>query len=133
MKMAKYNVIIPAGMRPYPENHEISAAILLAKHFEADVLFIERIANSKSADVSIKGLIWEIKSPIGKGKHNIQHALKYALKQSGYIVFDARRSRIHAARIKSELQRQYAFTPSMKRLLLIQKTGEIIEFSKQNC
>lgn len=129
-KENKYNVVIPVGMNPYPEDHEISAAGILAIHFSTDVVFVERQIVSKSADVMIGDTSWEIKSPTGKGKNNIQHTLKKALKQSDCIVFDARRSKVHIARIESELQRQFKLSSSMKRLLLIRKTGEAVEFTK---
>ena len=126
--MAKYNVVIPSDMKPYPEPHEISAAAILAAHFKTDVHFIRRIVNAKSADVLISGIIFEIKSPTGKGKRNIQHTLSDALKQSNNIVFDARRSKLHMKKITSELQRQYQMTASMQRLLLIRKDRVVVEF-----
>jgi len=128
--MADYNVIIPADMKPKPEPHELSAATILAGFFEADVLFLRRIVNSKSADVLIRGTIWEIKSPTGKGKRNIQHTLSAAMKQSKCIVFDARRSKIHMAKITSELQRQFRLTASMERLLLIKKDKTVVEITR---
>jgi len=120
--MAKYNVIVPSDIKPYPEPHEISAAAILAEYFKTDVLFIRRIVNAKSADVLINGIVYEIKSPTGKGKRNIQHTLSDALKQSKNIVFDARRSKLHMNKITSELHRQYQMTASLQRLLLIRKT-----------
>ena len=124
--MPKYNVIIPSDIKPYPEAHEISAAAILAEHFKVDVEFVRRIINAKSADVLISGVIWEIKSPTGKGKRNIQHTLSDALKQSKCIVFDARRSKIHMRKIINELQRQFNLTASMKRLLLIRKDKTVV-------
>ena len=128
--MPKYNVIIPSDIKPYPEPHEISAAAILAEHFKADTTFIRRIVNAKSADALILGTIWEIKSPTGKGKRNIQHTLSDAMKQSKCIVFDARCSKIHMRKITSELQRQFKLTASMERLLLIRKDKTVVEFSR---
>ncbi|MDR2672763.1 MAG: hypothetical protein LBC35_05675 [Coriobacteriales bacterium] len=125
--MEKFKVIISTDTSPYPWPHEISAAVILAEYFQADVEFQKRIINSKSADVLIKGTAWEIKSPTGKGKRNIQHTLGAALKQSRCIVFDARRSKIHINRIMSELQRQFAMTASIERLILIRKDKTIVE------
>ncbi|MDR1184360.1 MAG: hypothetical protein LBK67_06140 [Coriobacteriales bacterium] len=125
--MSKYKVIIPTDIKPYPWPHEISAAVILAEYFQADVEFLKRIENAKSADVLIKGIIFEIKSPTGKGKRNIQHTLTAALKQSKCIVFDARRSRIHMNKVVGELQRQFKMTPSINRLLLIRKDKIVIE------
>lgn len=78
--MPKYNVIIPTDIKPSPWPHEISAAVILSEYYQADVMFLKRIVNAKSADVLIKGRYWEIKSPTGKGKRNVQHTLSAALK-----------------------------------------------------
>jgi hypothetical protein len=83
--------------------------------------------NSKSPDVLINGIIWEIKSPTGKGKRNIQHTLQAAIKQSRCIVFDARRSKIHVNKIVGELQRQLGLSASIERLLLIRKDKIVVE------
>ena len=123
--MTQFNLIIPADVNPWP--HELSAAVILSEYFQADVRFLSRIVNSKSPDVLIKGIIWEIKSPTGKGKRNIQHTLQAAIKQSRYIVFDARRSKIHISRIAGELQRQLRLSASIERLLLIRKDKIVIE------
>ncbi|MDR1014069.1 MAG: hypothetical protein LBL86_03710 [Coriobacteriales bacterium] len=128
--MDNYRVIIPTDISPYPWPHEVSAAVILAEHFQADVEFLKRIVNSRSADVLIKSTIWEIKSPTGKGKRNIQHTLSAALKQSRCIVFDARRSKIHIDRIAGELQKQLAMTASIERLILIRKDKTALELSR---
>ncbi|MCL2095114.1 hypothetical protein FWH13_03265 [Candidatus Saccharibacteria bacterium] len=58
-------VIIPPDLDQYPEPHEISAAKILAAHFETQVIFLKRNLNykQKSPDVRFLGLNWEIKSP----------------------------------------------------------------------
>lgn len=99
--MAKYRVIIPVGMKPSPASYEIGAAELLAKFFKADVEFILR-ANLKTPDFKINGIMWELKSPTGSGRNNIERQLQTGLKQSPNIIFDARRSKVHIAKIRSE-------------------------------
>ena len=73
---------------------------------------------------------WELKSPKGKGKNNIERQLQTGLKQSKNIIFDARRSKIHIVRIRSELTRQFKLTKSMKRLILIEKSKNVVELSR---
>ena len=127
--MPKYQVIVPSNISPYPEKFEVSAAAILSEHFKCDVEFIRR-SNIRTADVIIGNVIWEIKSPTGSGKRNIQHQFYRALKQSQNIVIDARRSKLHITKIIRELQRQYLMTKNIKRLLLITKTGKVIDFAK---
>jgi len=106
--MAKYKVIIPVGLKPFPARYELSAASLLASHFKADVEFIPR-SNYKTPDFLIEGVVWELKSPTGKGKHNIEHQMKAGIKQSGNIIFDARRSKIHISKIRTNRKNRGGF------------------------
>ena len=65
-------IIMPPGMKPRPEDHEIYVAGVLAVYFKADVEFIPR-SNQRTPDFLIQGKVWELKSPTGTGKNNIQH------------------------------------------------------------
>lgn len=127
--MAKYKVIIPVGLRPSPSSYELSAAELLAGYFKTDVEFVLR-SNHKTPDFLIDGMEWELKSPTGDGKYNIQHQIKSAAKQSSNVVIDVRRSKMHMTKIRSEVQKQFEFTKPIKRLLLIDKTMLVVELSK---
>jgi predicted ABC-class ATPase len=124
--MAKYKVIIPIGLRPSPARYEISAAELLALYFKSDVEFVAR-SNQKTPDFLVNGYTWELKSPTGRSKHNIERQMKAGVKQSGNIILDARRSKIHISRIRSELHNQLKHRKAIKRLLLICKDKQIIE------
>jgi len=127
--MAKYKVIIPVGLKPFPARYEISAADLLANYFNSDVEFIPR-SNQKTPDFLIKGITWELKSPTGKGKNNIERQLQSGLKQSQNIIFDSRRSKIHITKIRNELNRQFGLSKSMRKLLLIEKNKNIVELTR---
>lgn len=128
-RSASGKIIIPVGMKPRPRPHEIEAAEILVKHFRTDVEFIPT-ANSSTPDFLIDGVVWELKSPQGKGKNNIQRQLKYASKQAQNIVLSAQRSKLHINRIKGELTIQFKKTRSLKRLLLIDKSGKVIEITR---
>jgi len=127
--MATHLVIIPVNLKPSPARYEITAAGLLARHFRANVEFIPR-SNYQTPDFIINGVRWELKSPTGTGKNNIERQLRAGLKQSKNIIFDARRSKIHIVRIKRELHRQFQLTKSIQRLVLIDKQKNVIELSK---
>ncbi len=122
-------MIIPASLSPYPEKHEVSAAALLTDFFRMNVEFIVR-SSQKTPDFRIGRTEWELKSPTGSGKRNIQHQFSKALKQSKNIVFDARRSKIHIAKIENELSYQFKMAPSIKRLVIIDKRGCVFELTK---
>jgi len=125
----KTRVILPTDSSSQPADHEISAAYILKDYFKTDVVFIDR-QRHKTPDVEIKNIRWEIKSPTGGGKRNIQHQILNARKQSNNIVLDARRAKMRSERIMSELNRWYSLSPWLKRLILITKSGKVIEFKR---
>jgi hypothetical protein len=127
--MATYHVIIPIGLKPSPNRYEITAAELLASYFKTDVEFIPR-SNYQTPDFKINNDDWELKSPTGTGKNNVERQLQSALKQSQNIVFDARRSKIHITTIRSELNRQFQLAKSIKRLILIDKNKNVVELAR---
>ena len=124
-----YQVHIPVNISPQPEKHEITAARLLAEHFNADIHFVVRTIH-KTADFKIKNTYWELKSPTGNGKRTIQHALQSALLQSQNIIMDARQSKMHINKFQHEVEWQFAQTKKIKRLILITKTSGIIELKR---
>ena len=123
--MRQYTVVIPATISPYPERFEVSAATILCRHFKRDVRFITR-ATSRTPDVIIGNIRWEIKSPTGGGKRTIQHQIHRALSQSNNIVFDARRTKLPITKIRKDLRSYARDTPAIKRLLLIEKDETVV-------
>jgi hypothetical protein len=117
---AKYHVIISTNLKPAPATYEITAVTLLAEHFKSDVEFVLR-SNRKTPDFLINGVEWELKSPTGDGKYNVQHQIKAAAKQSANVVFDARRSKMHMTKIRNEVELNFGYTKPIKRLILIDK------------
>ena len=73
-------VIIPASHPNPPEPHEVSAAIVLARHYQTTVEFLMPIDDyrRKTADIAMLGLEWEIKSPTGSSKYTIQKQFRRA-------------------------------------------------------
>lgn len=124
--MKKYNIIIPENVYPKPTLREISAAYILAEYFKADIKFIPR-SNQKTPDFLIKNLHWELKTPTGTGKYNIQHLLHAAVQQSKNVIVDARFSKMHIVRIRNELKYHTSVTTKgVKNLLLITKDKKVV-------
>ena len=129
MSKSNYSVIIPKELHPKPSNREMTAAYILINFFNSDIKFVIR-SDNKTPDFLIKGKYWELKSPTGNGKYNLQHALRNAARQSENIIIDARSSKIHINRIKNELNYQFKRSKNIKRLLLIDKQKNIVEISR---
>lgn len=126
MPESEYSVIIPKDVFPKPDKKEMSAAYLLLEYFKTDIRFIPR-NNCKTPDLLINRVEWELKAPTGSGKRNLQHTVSRAIKQSSYIVIDARFSKIHISKIKSHLSAEIKKNKQIKRLLLINKQKNVVE------
>jgi hypothetical protein len=87
-------------------------------------------SNRKTPVFLINGVEWELKSPTGDGRYNVQHQIKAAAKQSSSVVFDARRSKMRMTRIRNELERHFGYTKPIRRLILIDKNKAIVELTK---
>lgn len=120
----KYQVVISSEIFPLPEKHELSAAQIIATHLKTDAKFIMR-SDRKSPDIKVGNIFWEIKSPTGIGKRNIERQLQMAMKQSCNVILDSRRSKIHISKIRARLNYQANKTRGLKRLLLIDKLGKV--------
>lgn len=124
-KQSKYSIVIPVGMKPRPKIHEETAAEILANYFKSDVCFVEA-ALQGTPDVSIKGVKWEIKSPIGASANNIQKNMREASAQSYNIVIDLRRSKLHQTRALGYIKQFTERYKRLKRVLVITKSRQIL-------
>lgn len=127
MRKKKCSVIIPSAVYPKPSHREIEAAYILLNYFQADIEFVPR-AGHNTPDFLIKGEYWELKTPTGTGKYNVQHALKSASRQAENIIIDARYSKQHIAKIKNEICYELKEVQKIKKILLIDKKKNILAF-----
>lgn len=112
-------------MKPRPKIHEETAGDILASHFKNDVYFIES-TNQSTPDIIIDCIKWEIKSPIGNSKNNIQKNMREASWQSGNIVIDLRRSKLHQTRALGYINQFVERSRKIKRVLVITKQGKVL-------
>lgn len=124
-KQSKHNIIIPVGMKPRPKIHEETAADMLANHFKSDVYFIETGSHG-TPDISIQGMEWELKSPIGSSKNNIRKNMREAGTQSVNVIIDLRRSKLHQTRALGYIHEYMATSKKLKRVVVITKSKRIL-------
>ena len=125
-------VIIPTSHPNPPEPHEIDAAWVLARHFRCTVEFLIPVDDykRKSADIVMLGVEWEIKSPHGASKSTIGNQFQYASKQARNLILDTRRTKLDYAIIENRVLVEIKKRPAIKRVLLINKSGVVIEMSR---
>jgi len=123
-------VIIPVNHPNPPEQHEIDAAIVLARHYRCNVEFLIPIDDykRKTADVIMFGVEWEMKSPTGKSKYNIQDQFRRASKKAKNIVIDARRTKLRDELIEKAIVFELKKRPYLNKVILINKNEKVLEF-----
>ena len=122
--------IIPFGV--FVEQHELDVAKVLNK-IGKDVEFIlpSRVKFSRTPDIKMDGLLWEIKSPKGSSSRTIENNLRCALKQSKNIIIDLRRIKIDETRAISQIMKQFKFSKLINRIILIKQNKEILDINRQ--
>lgn len=134
LSMEKYEgkkgIVDISNLNTPPEKHELMTANYFAD-LGMDVVFIRasNIPGVYRPDIMMDGTEWEIKSPEGKGKRTIEKIYHKAAMQSKNIIFDLRRCRIPESTCLTQLEREFK-DKLTKRLLVIKKNGELVEFSK---
>jgi len=122
-------VVLPADAPMLPEQHEIEAAWILARHFSTVVEFLRPVRGFeiKTADLVMNGVIWELKTPTGGSRTTVSNQFKRASKQSSHVVFDARRIHLSEEEALHQIHREMKKRKAIKSVLFIGKDGGIID------
>lgn len=85
---------------------------------------------TKSPDILMGGVKWELKSPRTDKLSAIERNLKRATKQSENIIIDARRlHKIHDATVQRFLVQKFKQQKTISRLLFVNRKRQIIDIS----
>ena len=124
--MMNYRIYLPGGVDRPPSAVELSAATILADHFKMDVHFEARHGNLKTADFRIGGVLWELKSPLGRGKRTIQNNIRKANQQCANIVVDLRFCKINEEQAIQRVRYEVLRMTSIKKVLVITKDIRVL-------
>lgn len=122
----KYKLIIDIAITDSPKDHEFTAAIILAEYFKSDVIFV-RPANFRTPDFDIKGVKWELKSPMGSSTRTIENNMRTARKQSKNLIIDLSRIKLHQRRALSRINFFLSKPNQFNKVLVITKAKKVIE------
>lgn len=127
MEKKRGQIIIEHGANPKP--HEIRTAQSIAATGRTITLVAKcEIDGVRTADALIDGVPWEMKAPESGNMSAIQKNIRKAIKQSRCVIFDARRMKsVPGYAIEREVRKQASEFKSLKRLLFVNKLGEVIE------
>ncbi len=126
MNNSRGKVIVPANANPWPHEQRVAKILALAGHA---VEFIPE-SNTKTADILLDGVEFEVKSPKSANANSLEHILKKAVKQSCNIIIDTSRMKnIRDDNTRRFLVNQARLRKQIKKLIMITKQGQIIDVS----
>ncbi|MDR2192451.1 MAG: hypothetical protein LBO62_06205 [Endomicrobium sp.] len=128
--MAKFGKTVICG-GAYPEKHELETSWFL-NSYGKDIEFLAPVRSKgiRTPDITMDGVFWEIKCPIGHGRRTLDRLLKNAMRQSKNIIFDLRRTSISDAQCLSKLKKEFKRRTNIKRFLVITKRQEMVDMKK---
>ena len=103
---------------------------LINEGYDIELIPPSQIKGLPMPDIMMSGVPWEIKSPNGKGKNTLKHILQKAKHQSDSIIIDLRRNQIDEDQAIAELVHHYQLSKRIRRMKIIKKSGEILDFTK---
>ena len=131
-----------ANQRSYcHQDRLITNGTILERHEMATINFLLRLGKnielikpslkpfSRNADLIMDQLVWEMKSPTGRGKYIIRDTLRTVARQSPNIILDLRRSKLHKVKALRDAKKYFLHNPQAQHLLVI-IDNQIIDYTK---
>ena len=125
----KTGKIIPNGVKL--ETHEYNTVLFfttLGKTVE--LIPPSNVPHTRRPDFIMNGIEWEMKSPKGQTRSNLEHAFQAAVKQSVNIVFDLRRMQMPSDKAVTITKQLFGYSKNAKRLTIITKDGELLDLAQ---
>ena len=127
--MAKKQGQIIIDYGAHPRSHEVrTAKSLAAAGYSVRFVAKSEIDGERTADVVMDGVAWEMKAPDSNSKKAIERNMHKGLRQSCNLIIDSRRMRdIPGSAIEREVRALAPKLRSLKRLIFVNRLGEVIE------
>jgi hypothetical protein len=116
-----------------PDEDEMRVAMALANKLDWNILFLSPnpYGGRHTPDIEVNGSArWEIKTLRQNGKYTVQHAYTAALRQSNNVIFNLHKLKIPEGSAISKIKNYFFASNKTKRLKIITKSGDILDFSK---
>ena len=126
---SKSGTIIPNGVVLKPHEHA-TVVFLTELGYNVELIPTSKIKGIHTPDIRIKGLEWEIKTPLGEGRQLMKNTIQKALRQSPNVIIDLRKTKRHQTKCLRELRREFEESKNLRRLLIITKSNNVIDLKK---
>lgn len=112
-----------------PDEKELKTARYFS-NIGKEITFIcpSSIPGLRRPDFIMDGIEWEVKCPEGSSKRTIENNIVSAMGQSSYIIIDLRKVKLPEQYCLSQIKINYKIRPRIKRILVITKNLNLIEF-----
>ncbi len=104
---------------------------LLSQNLNVELIPLTHKEGERTADIRIQKIVWEMKAPRGSGRWTIKNIVQKASHQSENMIIDLFRIKIYEPRCLSELQRYFKKSKRIKRMKVVTKSKNIIDFNKK--
>ena len=105
--------------------HELNVATILS--WTGDNVEFIPSSHIHTPDIKFKGLLWEIKSPIGSSSRTLENNMRLALKQSNNIIMDLSRIKLPEDKCIGVIKRRAKKLGQIRRIIIVTKTKNVIE------
>ncbi len=113
------------------QDHEYATVkLLLESGHNIELIPPSQIKHLRMPDIMMDGFPWEMKSPEGKSKYTAQNIMQDAAGQSRNVIIDLRRCKLPEAQALRDFEREFRNSKHMKRMKIIKKDCEILDFNK---
>ncbi len=104
------------------EMHEYATInVLLADGNDVELIEKSHTPHTKSPDISMIGMLWEMKSPNGKTTRCIEHAMRRATRQASNIIIDIMRMKMSDNTLITLLERLFRELRFARNLWIVTK------------
>lgn len=102
------------------EDHEYATVkLLLSTGLDIELIPTSQVKGMRTPDISINGILREIKAPIGNGKNTIKHTLQNASHQSNNVIIDLRRCKLPQDQAIKDLAQRFNLSKRIRRMKII--------------
>lgn len=112
------------------EHEYATIKFLLSLGYDIELIPTSQVKGMRTPDISINGVLWEIKSPTGNSKNTIKHTLQNASHQANNVIVDVRRCKLAEEQAIKDLEQRYRLSKRIRRMKIVTKDEKVIDFDK---
>lgn len=103
---------------------------LLGYGFDIDVLAPSGTPKTNNPDVTLNGVVWEMKAPMGYNETTLFTRMKKASRQANRVIVDLRNAGRGADPAEQYVIKFFKNAPRLRRMIIIEKCEKVLDFRK---